>query len=488
MNSESQLKSKTRLALAGMSVFSLAICILGVNHARDVSSLAASDPTPLAVNESATPDHKVYPKPPLPRLPRAGGKFVDPTFHTEIMRATDERDDKGGASTFYSRWPTFNCDNTFILVRKSDGSALIKRFDAKTFTVSESFQAGPVNVPGIGNVSLNFESATWHPTDPNVIYCNTGYRDGGMNLYAYHVVTRRYTLVKDFTSLGGPNDYLWRMTVSDDGDVFAWNQYRIGRGDENPIYLVVWQKSTDRVLYQMPTKGILDKISLDKSGRYAAIAYKTKQPDTTYTAYLTLASGHLENVKWNPSDSPTGHGAIGTGIFAGFDNWACGINVRRLSDAHAPRTVFRFADERGIANWSMDMHATLLSDNEDWLTVGTYRDPSSTLPSNGAFEGEIFQVALDGSGRVRRICHTRSSIDNKTDASGYWAIPKPTISKDGRFIAFTSNWEKSGRYDLFIARVEPAPRLSNNRHPESIPSPANLRRNRRVMPRTLGAN
>ena len=119
--------------------------------------------------------------------------------------------------------------------------------------------------------------------------------------------------------------------------------------------------------------------------------------------------------------------------------------------------------EEGVSDWTNDFHGSMLADNEDWITIGTYREPSSTLPSTGVFRDEIFQVALDGSGRVRRICHTRSSIDNKTDTTGYWAMPKPTISKDGRFIAFTSNWEKSGRYDVFIARIDPAPRLSTNR-------------------------
>ena len=151
---------------------------------------------------------------------------------------------------------------------------------------------------------------------------------------------------------------------------------------------------------------------------------------------------------------------MGTGFSAGWDNWACGINRRWLSNVHAPQTVFRLTDEQGTVDWTMDLHATLLADNEDWITVGTYREPSITLPSTGVFRDEIFQVALDGSGRLRRICHTRSSIDNKSDTTGYWAMPKPTISKDGRFIAFTSNWEKSGRYDLFIARIDPAPRLS----------------------------
>ena len=405
-------------------------------------------------------DHKVYPKPPLPPLPPAGGTFVDPTFGTEIMRATDERDDKVGLSTYYSHWPTFNCDNTFILLRKSGGDTLFKSFDAKNFSVGDGFQPEPVNVPGKGNVSVNFESAIWHPTNPNLIYCFTGYRDGGMHFYLYNIATRRYTLVKDFSSLGGPDDYLWRMTMSADGDVFAWNQFRVGGGDENPLYILVWRKSTDRVLYHIPTKGIYEKVAVDKSGQYLNVGYRTKQPDLTYSAVLTLSTGHIETVKWNSSDSPAGHGDMGTGFSAGWDNWACGINRRWLSNVHAPQTVFRLTDEQGTVDWTMDLHATLLADNEDWITDGTYREPSITLPSTGVFRDEIFQVALDGSGRLRRICHTRSSIDNKSDTTGYWAMPKPTISKDGRFIAFTSNWEKSGRYDLFIARIDPAPRLS----------------------------
>jgi hypothetical protein len=473
--------------LGTICILLFALCVPGVIPHHDKKSWSATiSPTgngspPFASTHESTPDHKVYPKPPLPRLPRAGDTFIDPAFGTEIMRATDERDDKVGLSTFYSHWPTFNCDNTSILVRKSGGGALIKSFDASNFSVGAGFQPGPVNVPGKGDVSVNFESAIWHPTNPNLIYCFTGYRDGGMHFYLYNIATRRYALVKDFSSLGGPDDYLWRMTMSADGDVFAWSQYRVGRGDENPIYLLIWRKNADRVLYHMPTNGLLDKVGLDKSGRFASIAYKRTQPDKTNSAYLTLATGQLEGIKWNSSDSPTGHGDMGTGFHAGFDNWACGINRRWLNHVHAPQTVFRFTDEHGTVDWTMDLHATLLADNEDWITVGTYREPSNTLPSTGVFRDEIFQVALDGSGRVRRICHTRSSIDNKSDTTGYWAMPKPTISKDGRFIAFTSNWEKSGRYDLFIARIDPAPRLSMNA-PAIVPagSPSKAARPRRA--------
>src|SRR5437762_10570282 len=112
------------------------------------------------------------------------------------------------------------------------------------------------------------------------------------------------------------------------------------------------------------------------------------------------------------------------------------------------------------------------------MTIGFYDDPDVKLPDSGLFEDEILQVALDGSQRIRRICHTRCAIDNRTATTGYGAAPKPTISRDGRFIAFTSNWEKSGRYDLFIVRIEPAPRLNQPRPAQ--PPARNVQRPRRV--------
>jgi len=413
-----------------------------------------------AQNDSLKSARVAYPKPPLPRPPRAGGKFIDPTFGTEIMRATDERDDPVGLSTYYSHWPTFNSNNTYILVRKGlGGDALLKPFNAETFTVSRGHKPGPVEIPGKGAVAVNLESAIWHPSNPELLYCFTGYRDGGMGLYTYNVVTQRYSLVKDFSGLGTTGDYLWEMSMSTDGDVFAWSHMRAGRQD-NPLYYLVWRKSTDKVLYHTPTNGTIIKVRLDKSGRYLALQHGNFKANQPTNSYLTLASGLIDPTRWNAADSPTGHGDLGTGFIAGFDNWASGINRRWLNDVHAPQLVFRFQDSRDVVDWTNDIHGTMLADNEDWITIGTYREPSVTVAGTGVFTDQIMQLALDGSGRWRRICYTRSSIDNRSDTTGYWAMPKPTISRDGRFIAFTSNWEKSGRFDVFIAQISPAPVLS----------------------------
>ena len=45
---------------------------------------------------------------------------------------------------------------------------------------------------------------------------------------------------------------------------------------------------------------------------------------------------------------------------------------------------------------------TMLADNEDWMTLATFVDPTVHLPHYGIFEDEIFQISLDGSQRFRR--------------------------------------------------------------------------------------
>jgi hypothetical protein len=117
-------------------------------------------------------------------------------------------------------------------------------------------------------------------------------------------------------------------------------------------------------------------------------------------------------------------------------------------------------DERGVTDWSNDQHTTLYAENEGWALLGTVDDPAESAGETGAYEDEVMQVATDGSGRVRRLLHTRTRYDNRTETTGYWGAPKPTISRDGRFVAYTSNWEGSGRYDLFVAKIVPAPSLN----------------------------
>jgi hypothetical protein len=61
--------------------------------------------------------------------------------------------------------------------------------------------------------------------------------------------------------------------------------------------------------------------------------------------------------------------------------------------------------------------------------VTTWGDPGDGW---SALEGEIFLQYLDGS--VARLAHHRSSN------CGYWVQPRASLSRDGRFAIFASDW------------------------------------------------
>lgn len=428
------------------------------------SALTRFGPTPTRAEIKT--DRRVYRKPPLPRLPRAGGTFIDPVFGTEIMRATDESDGPApGLGTYYSHWLTFNADNTRLLIRKGHtGDAILKSFDPVNFRLGTGRVVLPIEYPsGFG---LSWESSTWSHSNPEVLYTFANDRKGGMRLYAYNVTRREFKLLKDFRSIGRGRDYLQQMYMSADEDIFCWLLKRV-EVDE-PLGYIIYKRSVDRILYQNPGNayvGGINEVHVDKSGKWLTIHLNQTQPDNSATRILNLQSGKIEALFRNADDAPAGHGDLGTETIVGFDAWMDGINWRRMNAPHAPRRVFYFrtaiGKDGGTADWTHDFHGTMLADNEDWITIGTFRDVASRFSGTGIYDDEILQVSLDGSERIRRICHTRSMVDDKSESSNYWAAPKPTISRDGRFIAFTSNWEKSGRYDLFIAKIDPAPRLTS---------------------------
>jgi hypothetical protein len=429
-------------------------------------------------------DHRVYAEPPLPLLPKAGGKFIDAVFGTEIMRATDETDGAApGLGTYYSHWPTFNSNNTRLLIRKGEtGEAILKQFDPVNFRLSAGYVTLPSSLPG--GSGPEWESSIWSNKDPNIIYTFSGFYDGGMKLYTYNISTKTFRLIKDFKALAGGNDYLKQMYMSADDDVFCWLHHRQGNEGE-PIGYIVYKRSIDKVLFNNSAKefvGGINEVHVDKSGKWLHIVIPTKQADGTSTRFLNLETGQYQALK-REVDHPPGHGDMGTETIVGFDNYTAGISWRNLNNVHSFKQMLTFKTVGGVVDWTNDFHGSMLADDEGWMTIGTYDDPAVTLPDSGIFEDEIIQVALDGSQRIRRICHTRCSIDNQSPAAGYMAAPKPTISKDGRFIAFTSNWEKSGRYDLFIAKIEPAGSPSGSSAPKPTPTPVPAQRPRRVVPR-----
>lgn len=383
-------------------------------------SVAPPPPTP---PPGVITDHNVHPEPPAPALPRAGGTFVDPAFGTTIMRVTDENDGTSNHN-YYSYWPTFNLDSTrFFIV--SDGSPRLYRLDTTNFQIVSKGPLFDQQLPGGGFIST--EDANWSGTNPNVLY---GYN--GLKLWAYDVSARTYSLVKDFTGEIAPG-HLGQMSRSTDDNVFAFSKKD---NDYHVTGYLVWQRDQNRILRNV-SLGNFDEVQVDKSGRYLVV--KAEFGSGVDFQIVDLPSGNVQNLSDPAPDYSPGHSDNGRQIVVGHDNWNNQYTVRSLASPHQFQKVISFGND-----WSQANHLSMLADNEGWCVISNFTAGSGPV---GPFRQEIFQASTDGSQSVRRLAHHRSVFRD------YWDTPRADISRDGKFIAFTSNWGSASRRDVFIIKV-----------------------------------
>jgi hypothetical protein len=394
-------------------------------------------------------DTGVYPAPPAPPLPRAGGKFFDTVFGTEIMRVSDEQSQQGAsAGTIYSYWPTFNCDNTRLLVATDAAPWFyIQDFDPVGFALGPKHRfnafAGAGGIPDIN-------SPIWDTRNPAILYALDA--NNRRRLLAFNVATGTSALVRDFARElrgVGTSPFLFQLHASEDDDVFSATIYWM---EARPRGYLAWRRSTDRVLKQVndvTAPGVTEQneVEIDKTGRYLLV---DNDPTTSIDVW-DLQTNVKTTIADTPPDYAPSHFDCGRGFaLAGDDNRDRFVRYD-LASPHTARELLTLEPD-----WSQGAHLSMLATNEDWGLVSTFT--ANTLPSQGRFKDEIFQVALDGSRRVRRLIHHHSIYKN------YWDAPRANISRDGRYVAFTSNWGiAGGRRDLFIARIEPAPPLPQAR-------------------------
>jgi len=393
-----------------------------------VGALCASllPPAPALDEPSVKTDRGVYE--PLPvKLPPAGGTFRDPVFGTEILRVTDGSDGKQN-ETAYSYWPSFNRDSTKLFICSS-GQPVLYEIDPLLLRIKGKRPLFAANAPS--GYQPRWESAIWSGDDPDALYCHEG-----LHLWVYSVRTGEYALVKDFTG-DLPPGHLAQMSKSLDDNTFGFSR-------QDPQWkltgCLVWRRSDDRIVLREDTTE-LDEVQVDKSGRYCVIKSDKQGRGVVQVRVADLETGRVEALIDDEPDYAPGHSDNGVGTVVGADNWLNRITFRELATPHDVRAVLELHDD-----WSQDYHLSMLGDDQSWVLVSFY--VGNKLPSSGVFRDEIVLVATDGSQRARRLAHHRSVV-----AGEYWNSPRANISRDGRLVAFTSNWEGTGQRDVFVLKV-----------------------------------
>lgn len=386
-------------------------------------------------------DLGLYPRPPLPDPPAKGQPYVDPVFKQRVLRVTDESDGWSNG-TAYGYWPTFSKASTLLLVQSADQAGdttpLRFLFDAKTFTAQK---IGPVFTQDSPTGALQAEDLIWaHRVDAALI----GHTNGGLDVYRFNVLTRRYTKLIDLAavlpSLKGLA--LDQASLSLDDRIYA---AALKDASYTKVGFVVVDLSARTVVLHVATDASFDEVQVDKSGKW--LVYKTGTAGRVYD----LATGQAIALTDGAPDFMMGHSDNGGGYCIGFENFSGTLLWRALADPHVTRLVFDAKTIQG-GHWPSDQHISLLANDATWFAAGYYQDrlPIVDRPC----DNEILLIASDGSGQVQRLCHHRGG-----GSPEYLDAPRPNRSRNGRWIAYTSSWELTlgeGRRDLFIVDTKAA--------------------------------
>ena len=381
-------------------------------------------------------DHGVYLPPATPAIPAKGISFVDPTFGTSILRVTDATDGADNHHS-YSYWPCLNKNSSLLYVSSVGGNATLYDFDTAALAISNKRAMFQSNPPAEGQPSS--EDAIWSGTQNNILLCHTGQK-----IWSYNVSTNIYTLIKDFSAYYS-NLYLSQMSRSINDSVFAFT-YR-EKVNYTEVGYLIYNASTG--VTDTANLAGLDEVQVDKAGAYLVIKTGQSGAGVIEVKILDLQTKTVQNLTDNGPDFSPGHSDNATGFVIGNENWKNRLLYRTLVNQHTFITVLDYFND-----WSMDNHLSMLGDNEAWMLVSTYT--GGTLPSSGIFKDEIFQVATDGTQNVRRLAHHHSDYTNHNSGSAYWSSPRSCISRDGKFIVFTSDWGSPNRTDVFVLKVPPA--------------------------------
>jgi hypothetical protein len=348
---------------------------------------------------------------------------------------TDDADGNTDMQVQYSYWPVFNGNCTLIHVKGT--YAGVSRSVFFPFDPATSAAGTPIVVqaPPLQGFLLDRSDMIWSGISPDHIYGHNEVH----RLWAYDVTSQQYTMIKDFSSSLLLSGDLAQMSKSLDDQVFA---FTLTDALGEPAGYLAWHRGRDQILVRKEVTN-LNEVQVDKSGRYLIVVYLDRldeifdlAPSTpTLIATFTKASGNAF-VHYD-----TGLGTL----FHDYDP------TKGLVFSHlATPTVLQQMIPGFWSYLTQSDHFSMQADNEGWALSSRYS--ISGGPVLNPFDNEIVQIATDGSDRVRRIAHHRSLV------SVYEDQPKASMSRDGRYVAFTSNWgQVGGRRDVYIiVNIPPA--------------------------------
>lgn len=399
----------------------------------------------------ARTDRKVepYPKSPLP-LGGAGTIVVDPNFGSRILRVTDEKAGpvgKGGAfkTPSSAEQNSWNKDSTAFYVVAAGGQNVLYHFDPNEMRAR---QGEPLKLNWKGEPQFSY-------TDPNVLYGINGEEN---SFQQYDISTHRVRTVEKFSDCLklSAGDSGRDITVSADDTRLSAS---LGSGQDEYRFIYIYDRKQGCRWYNtqtgevggqwgpkgtisIPDRAVLHNSRMSKSGKFV---YMTRGSGPGIGKNYLVWEVDTTNVQVCPKQCHAHH-ALGYSHIIGPSGQSHPLDLTSVPLNHLDQSshlVPGLEPIRGVEFW-YDKHLSWNNTNADDsapVCLSTYNTknpdiPGAPLNTAGPWENEILCVSTDGKGTVWRFAHTYSTAQN-----GFWSSPRGNISQDGRFFAFTSDWQ-----------------------------------------------
>ncbi|HKW34559.1 MAG TPA: hypothetical protein VJN92_16230 [Candidatus Acidoferrum sp.] len=383
-----------------------------------------------------------------------GHSYTDPVFGCPVLRLTDSsREETLTDGTrpsyvhYYSTLSPLSADDTLLLITSNAGTWRIK--DTK----------GNVVVSAGKMPAMNNGHPVWDASDGNVFYYASGKTLYKATVQGNAVKTTELYTFKEYRGIVSPD----AADLSQDGDHIAL----VGQNSTNTLDVFVWSlaKRTKTSTYTTICKiegditgtqqpGCIHKLLLTPNN-LLAIAFAKDGSDAEQGARLwdgkrlirlQDATNHMDtgyDLKGNPVFIESGNSHYTPG-FANPCTSGWGLDVRQFNDTSLSSCLL---DK--LPSWHVSYRG---SSSQPWaaLSFCDNRKPGPELfnytmgfqaPSRNnweLYEDEIMLARVDG-GEIYRLAHARSR-----SAENYWAQPHAAISRDGKYVIFSSNMAYPG--------------------------------------------
>jgi len=472
-----------------------ATSIVGVAVALCLATSVAAQTRTAVGPYEAVVDRVTYNKPALPAIGGAGSAIADPVFMSIVRRITDASTRPGIPNRSY-RTPSsphqnaWSANGSYFYVVSGDGSSIPYAFDASTGTARRLQPSSS----GSGGTVLNFY------IEPQFSYVNDSIIYGSVSGGSLHTIdqydfsTGAYSRILDLDTLVGglAGTYIGGVASSAGATERIMVMFGGTSQDHHHLVLVFDRNNpANRLLLDttantvnggatnIPLNFSLHHVAIDRSGRYVMLyptgadqASSRKAPQSV--AWDTQAGVFTE---MPVATHPYGHDSFGYGTAVNQD---CCVTT----SYDGVQWQFRDLSSPTV---SRDVLATVLQPKEvyveDHSTWNNAR-PDRLVPfisgifrygtQNGAWralDDEIVAVQADAPGAnptIWRFAHHRSDVSYDGDATrvSFWYEPRPNVSHDGRWVLFTSNWEKTlgtdptgeagtaARQDVFLVELK----------------------------------